>query len=41
MGRRGWSMRLLARELVRRGVARISDGTVRRAIRRMRPGASS
>jgi transposase len=42
MGRRGWTMQLLAGELVRRGVVdRISDETVRRAIRRMRPGASS
>jgi transposase len=38
MGRRGWSMQLLVRELVRRGIVdRISDETVRRAIRRMRP----
>ncbi|HEV8636153.1 MAG TPA: helix-turn-helix domain-containing protein [Chloroflexota bacterium] len=35
--RRGWSMQMLASELVRRGVVdRISDETVRRAIRRMR-----
>jgi transposase len=41
-GRSGWSMQLLADELVRRGVVdRISDETVRRAIRRMRVGASS
>jgi len=34
MGRRGWSMQLLAGELVRRGVVdHISDETVRRAIR--------
>jgi hypothetical protein len=40
--RRGWSMQLLARELVRRGVVdRVSDETVRRAIRRMRRGAVS
>jgi transposase len=39
-GRRGWSMQLLADELVRRGVVdRISDETVRRAIRRMRRSA--
>jgi transposase len=42
MGRRGWTMQLLAGELVRRGVVdRISDETVRRAIRRMRSGGSS
>jgi len=41
MGRRGWSMQLLTDDLVRRGIVdRVSDETVRRAIRRMRRACS-